>query len=71
MSRANNGDGESQELDRTLCRRVATAPSMEEVVEELHDALESACRSSFKLLGTTKKPPSYKSVPWWTDVLQS
>jgi alkylated DNA nucleotide flippase Atl1 len=68
MSRANNRGGEAEELDRTLCRRVATAPSMEEVVEELHDALESACRSSIKLLGTTKKTPSYKSVPWWTDI---
>jgi hypothetical protein len=68
MSRANNGDGEAEKLDRTLSQRVATAPSMEEVVEELHDALESACRSSFKLLGT-KKTPSYKSVTWWTDVL--
>jgi hypothetical protein len=41
---------------------------MEVVVEELHDALESACKSSFRLLRTNKALP-HKPVPWWTERL--
>ena len=40
---------------------------MEVVVEELHDALESACRSCLRLLRTTKKLLPRKSVPWRTE----
>jgi hypothetical protein len=58
-----NGVGVADELDGTLCRRVTAAPNMEVVVEELHDVLQSACRSSFRLLRTTKKPLLHKSVP--------
>jgi len=42
---------------------------METVVKELHDILESACRSSFRILRTTKKTLPHKSVPWWTEGL--
>jgi hypothetical protein len=55
-----NTVGGAEELDGTLCRRVATAPNMEVVVEELHNILESACRSSFRLLRTTKKALPHK-----------
>jgi hypothetical protein len=41
LLRVNDVGGEAEELDRTLCRRVAKASSIEEVVEELHDGLES------------------------------
>jgi hypothetical protein len=61
--------GEAEELDGTLCLRVATAPNMEVVVEEIRDVLESACRSSLRLLRTTKKALPHKSVPWWTERL--
>jgi hypothetical protein len=30
-------------------------PDMDTIVEELHQVLDSACKSSFKLLRTTKK----------------
>ena len=60
--------GGAEELGRTPSLRVATAPNME-VVAELHDVLESACRSSFRLLRTTKKVLPHNSVPWWTERL--
>jgi hypothetical protein len=64
-----NAVGGAEELDGTLCRRVGAAPNMEVVVEELHDVLELACRSSFRLLRTTKKALPHESVPWWTERL--
>ena len=52
---SNSEVGETEELDETLRLRVAKAPNMETIVEELHDVLASACSSSFKILRTTKK----------------
>jgi len=65
----NNEVGGAEELDETLCLRVAKAPNMETVVEELHGILELACRSSFRILRTTKKTLPQKSIPWWTEGL--
>ena len=42
---------------------------MEAEVEELHDALDSACTSSFRPIRSTKKALPHKSVPWWTQRL--
>jgi exonuclease III len=65
---SNSEVGETEELDETLRLRVAKAPNMETIVEE-HDVLASACSSSFKILRTTKKASTHKSVPWWTEGL--
>jgi len=65
---SNSEVGETEELDETLRLRVAKAPNMETIVEELHDVLASACSSSFKIL-RTKKASTHKSVPWWTEGL--
>ena len=66
---SNSEVGETEELDETLRLRVAKAPNMETIVEELHDILASAWSSSFKILRTTKKASTHKSVPWWTEGL--
>jgi hypothetical protein len=58
-----------EKLDVTLSQRVATSPNMGAEVEELHDALDSACRSSFRPVRSTKKALPHKSVPWWTQRL--
>ena len=58
---------ETDEPGETPRLRVAKAPNMETI--ELHDVLASACRSSFKILRTTKKASTHKSVPWWTEGL--
>jgi len=42
---SNSEVGETEELDETLRLRVAKAPNMETIVEELHDVLASACSS--------------------------
>ena len=42
---SNSEVGETEELDKTLRLRVAKAPNMETIVEELHDVLASACSS--------------------------
>jgi len=64
--RTSNVAGGVEKLDETLSQRVATSPNMEAEVEELHDALDSACRSSFRPVRSTKKALPQKSVSWWT-----
>jgi hypothetical protein len=56
-----------EKLDEALCQRVQSAPNIEEIAEELHEALDKACKSSFRLsrpTSTTKKAVQHKSVPW-------
>jgi len=70
LSGTNKAVGGVEKLDESLCQRVATAPNMDEIIEELHEVLDSACRSSFRLTRltrTTKKVVPCKSVPWWTQ----
>ena len=59
-----------EEQDEPLCQRVRLAPNIEEIVEELQEALDKACKSSFRptrTTMTTKKGTQHKSVPWWTQ----
>jgi len=57
-------------LDEHLSQRVAAAPCMETVVEELQEARETACGSSFRIRKISQKATSHKSVPWWTQNLK-
>jgi len=60
-----------EKLDETLSNRIQST-KIEEIVEELQDALEKACKTSFRQTGNTnkdKKLEQYKSVPWWTHNL--
>ena len=56
-------------LDEHLSQTVAAAACMETVIEELQEALETACRSSFRIRNKSQKATSHKSVPWWTQNL--
>jgi len=67
---SNSEVGETEELGETLRLRVAKAPNMETIVEELHNVLASVWSSSFKILQTTKKASTHKSIPWWTEGLR-
>jgi len=61
-----------EKLDEALSNRIQSTTKIEEIVEELQDALEKACKTSFRQTGKTnkdKKPEQYKSVPWWTHNL--
>jgi hypothetical protein len=64
-----NNERKVEGLDEHLSQRVAAAPCMKTVTEEFQEALEAACRSSFRIRNTTQKATSHKSVPWWTQNL--
>jgi len=61
-------DGKER-LDEHLSHRVGAARCMETVIEELQEALETACRSSFRIRNISQKATSRKSVPWLTQNL--
>jgi len=42
---------------------------MDIIVEEFHEVLDLACRSSFKTSRATKAALLNKSVSWWTEEL--
>jgi len=65
----NKERGGIEGLDKHLSQRVAAAPCMETVIGELQEALEIACRTSFKIWNISQKATSHKSVPWWTQNL--
>jgi len=57
-------------LDKTLCTRVSDRTDFEDLIEEIHDVIKSACNKSFRTRPSTKKVWSNKSVPWWTDEMK-
>ena len=56
-------------LDETLCTRVEKETVMDKIVEEFHEVLDLACRSSFKISRVTKTASTHKSVHWWSAEL--
>ena len=59
-----------EKLDDALSHRIQSASNIEEIVEEFHEALDIACKSSFQQTRptyTNKKSEQHKSVPWWTQ----
>jgi len=54
-------------LDEHRSQRVAAAPCMETVIEEIQEALETACGSSFRIRNISQKAKAHKSVPFWTQ----
>jgi len=61
--------GGTEMLDKTLYTIVAKEPDMNKIVEEFHEVLDLACRSSFKISRATKTASTQKSVPWWSEEL--
>ena len=55
--------------DEHLSQKVSAAPCMETVIEGFQEALETACRISFRIRNISQKAPLNKSVPWWTQIL--
>ena len=61
-----------KKLDEALCQRIQSAQNIEEMAEEFQEALDKACKSSFRLTrptSTSKKTTQHKSMPWWTQNL--
>jgi hypothetical protein len=69
LSGSNEERGRIEELDEHLSQRAAEATCMETVIEKLQEALETACRNSFRIRNIPQKAISHKSVPWWTQSL--
>jgi len=65
----NKQRGGIEGLDEHLSQKVAAAPCMETLIEEFQEALETACRISFRIREISQKATSNKSVPWWTKNL--
>jgi len=65
----NKERGGIERLDGQLSERVAAAPCMKTVIEELQEVLETACRTSFRIRNISQKATSHKSVHWWTQNL--
>jgi hypothetical protein len=43
--------------------------NIEATIDELHEIMDHACRSSFKQRGKKGKGSKHKSIPWWTSQL--
>jgi hypothetical protein len=56
-------------LDEILRNRVTTMTNIEAAVDELHENMDHACRSSFRQPGRKEKGSKHKSNPWWTPQL--
>ena len=62
-------EGETEDLDKTLCTRVSDRMDIEELIEEFPDVMKSACDESFKKRRASKKAMSNKSIPWRIEEL--
>jgi hypothetical protein len=61
-----------EKLDEALSQKIQTTTNIQERVEEFHDALEKACKSSFRQTTSNnmnKKSEQHKTIPWWTQNL--
>ena len=56
-------------MDKTLCKRVSDRMEIEELIEEFHDVMKSACNESFRTRRGSKKAMSNKSIPWRIEEL--
>ena len=60
---------EIEEMDTILGIRVSQEPDVEKTVDELHDVLKEACRSSFQTPRVHNMNSARKTVPWWSEEL--
>jgi hypothetical protein len=65
----NKERGGIEGLDEHFSQSVAAAVCMETVIEEFQEALNGACRTSFRIRNISQTATSKKSVPWWTQNL--
>jgi hypothetical protein len=52
-----------------IASKITREEDLEQNVESLSEAVQSACRRSFQNTSTRNKISKKKSVPWWTDYL--
>ena len=58
-----------EEREMNLSTIASQENDLKRFVETFTEALQSACRKTFKTISTENKTKKKKSVPWWTDSL--
>jgi len=58
-------------LDDQFSKRLAAAPGIATVIELLQEALETSCRSPFRISNRSQKATSHISAPGGHKILQS
>jgi hypothetical protein len=56
-------------MDKLLGTRATQEPDVEKLVDEFHEVLEEACRSSFQTSRALKTKAARMTVPWWSEEL--
>jgi hypothetical protein len=56
-------------LDEMLRHRVVMMPKIEAAVDELHEIMDQACRTSFRQAGKKGQDLKHKSIPRWSSRL--
>ena len=64
-----NYKGSVQEMDMNLSTIASKENDWEKLLDTFTEAMQSACRKTFKTISTGNKTKKKKSVPWWTDSL--
>ena len=62
-------EGGVEELNRYLSTIITTENDLEQHVDILAEAIQSACKRTFQNTNTGKKNSKKKSVPWWMESL--
>jgi hypothetical protein len=62
-------EGGPDELDKYLSTRIITEYNLEQQIELISEAIQSACYGTFRYTTNRKKKNNKKTVPWWTDKL--
>ena len=60
---------ELEEMDTILGRRASQEPDVEKLVDEFHEVLVEACRSSFQTPRARNMNSARKTAPWWSEEL--
>ena len=58
-----------EEMDMNLATTAAKENDLERLVDSFTEAMQTACRETFKTISTQNKTKQRKSVPWWKDSL--
>ena len=59
-------EGGAEEIDNFLSTVIATGNNREKSIELMEEAIQTACRRTFKHSHTVNNNNTKKSVPWWT-----
>ena len=61
-----NKDGGVEEIDNYLSAAIATENDIEQSIELIEEAIQSACKRTFLQSNSINNNSKKQSVPWWT-----